>query len=85
MDESYDPIVYEGDVPAVIIVTNAGPATIRIQAWKTTAPRSEETPSVRIQVRTGDTRIVSGSLIRAKIDESNEGKSFAAVGWRLQR
>jgi hypothetical protein len=80
VDNHYDPIIYEGDVPANTVVLNAGPGTISLRFWNDPKPQTSQ-PNISMDLKPGDIRTVLGALIRVHMtDVSN---SFSAVGWRF--
>jgi hypothetical protein len=89
VDENHDPIVYEGTDRAKLSVMNGGPATIELRCWNDTKP-TRENPDSKVELRPGNIKTVSGSLLRLRIKngylpqiskQTNEGT--AAAGWRL--
>jgi hypothetical protein len=92
VDPTHNPIIHEGRDSATVVVMNAGPFAVRLKAWPETKPSGE--PEVEMQVWPGNTRSISGSLIRAHIDVRMPYLSppypppgpygpFAALGWRV--
>jgi hypothetical protein len=96
----YSPIIHEGEIAATVIVQNVGPGFVRLRCWKETQP-TDPTPLVDLELHIGDTRSVSGKLIRLLLMEPKPhpypppaagappaaGWPFpvAAVGWRVIR
>ena len=79
---NHDPIIYEGGVSVKVVVLNAGPATIKVIAWD--SPDSwGGRPYVSTELRAGNIRSVSGTLIRVQLDPEAPPPQFAAVGWRF--
>jgi hypothetical protein len=79
VDSSYSPIIHEG--PTVnVVVLNAGPATVLLNAWTEVPNASDKAPNLSMELRPGNSRSIGGSLIRAKIKVSEQS---AALGWRI--
>lgn len=90
VEPNYAPIIHEGHEPATVVIVNAGPASIRVSVWSMTQP--EGRADIDMELRAGNTRSVSGKLIRAGLafDRSQDPDSFpdppfAALGWRVVR
>lgn len=87
VDPTYNPIIHEGRDSATVVVMNAGPGPVRLKAWSETKPMGE--PEVDMQVWPGNTRSISGSLIRAHLAEGGPYLGppyhgpYAALGWRV--
>lgn len=87
VDPNYAPIIHEGRDRATVVVMNAGPATVKLKAWPETKPDGQ--PDVEMRLWPGNTRSISGSLIRAILEEGPfvgspaARPSFAALGWRV--
>jgi hypothetical protein len=78
----YDPILYESHDNATLLILNAGPDPIYCRVWNSAeAGAYQGDPSVQLQLRSGDQRVVSGSLIRVQIIK--EKYYFAAVAWTV--
>jgi len=91
VDPSHDPIIHEGFRAASVIVANAGPAAIALRAWQTHKPKSDD-PDIEVQLWPGNTKSISGNLIRARSLEApyivkpgstTDPPRFAAIGWRF--
>lgn len=67
VEPDYGPVLYEGVRPAIVIITNAGPATIEVKAWDDMQPDPKAKVPVKLQLRSGNQRMVSGKLVRASI------------------
>jgi hypothetical protein len=91
----YDPIVAESPYPIGVVVTNAGPAAVRVNAW-TLPPTGEVEADVSMELRAGAQRFVVASLVRASLvrasrsgtetpllNQAGAAAPFAAVGWRV--
>jgi hypothetical protein len=87
VDENHGPILYEGTESCAVVIINAGPASVEIGAWDVTNPAKGEVGSVKLQLRPGNMRIVSGALVRAALTDEIPTASgrFAALGWRVDR
>ncbi|MDR6859833.1 hypothetical protein [Variovorax guangxiensis] len=91
VEPSHDPIIHEGEDSATVVVTNAGPATVRVRIWKSTPPEQTEKAQLELELRIGNTRSVSGHLIRAAIAKGDQvpalfpGVPFATLLWRVVR
>ncbi|KOS04636.1 hypothetical protein AM493_00205 [Flavobacterium akiainvivens] len=86
VSDDYNPIVVEGSIKTQVLIFNAGPAAIKVQAWdnwkgKQRGGYENSEANYSLELRPGNERIVSGSLIRAAIHKKtfNE-ESFAAIG-----
>lgn len=86
----YDPILSETPDTTTVILMNAGPGFITVRAWDDRHPESTR-PDIEMEMRPGDTRIVSGQLVRAHIIiDENSGchsapkQNFSCVGWRIR-
>ena len=77
VSEDYDPILYEGDAPASLLVLNSGPGTIVARSWNEIG--GEDKPSIRMELRSGNQRILSGKLVRVHLLSGE----FAAVAWQI--
>lgn len=88
VDESHAPIIYEGSSPKVVIVVNAGPGNVEILSWDSTKPDLKSPPIAKLELRPGNTKAISGSLVRANLRNktSNDPSSsiYAAIGWRIE-
>jgi len=83
VDSSYSPPSYEG-VPSVLTVHNAGPGAVSVELWDyaPSDPRSQGKYSGAVQLRAGDTRMVTvGMIVVRFLDNGND--THAAVGWRF--
>lgn len=98
VEPSYSPIIHEGMESATVVITNAGPAGIEVRVWiDRQPPGSEQEPTIRLELRPGNTRSVNGRLIRAGIRTSPSPApaqphgvplpplQFAALGWKVVR
>jgi hypothetical protein len=74
----HEPIVYEGQRPASILLLNAGPAIVKANAWPALS-NIKGPASIRLELRPGDQRALTGALVRLQTD----GPDFAAVGARV--
>jgi hypothetical protein len=86
VDDEHDPILYEGEESAVVIVTNAGPRVVEVVAWSITKPKRSEVPVSRLELRPGNTKAIRGSLVRARLHEAqptSDHRLHAAIGWRI--
>jgi len=90
VDTSHDPIIHEGEDAATVIVMNAGPSTVELRAWREVS--AEKEPEVKVHLWPGNTKSVSGHLIRAHTITEGPFLSshyypgpFAAIGWRVVR
>jgi hypothetical protein len=83
VSSAHDPILYEGQSKAHVLVLNVGPGRVLAKAWSD--PNNFNQPaSINMQLRAGDQRILCGCLVRVVlIDDRQVGKQFAAVGWRI--
>lgn len=79
VSSEYDPIVYEGPEPAQVVVLNAGPGIVLAKAWPNITPH--EDAAVQIELRPGDSRVISGLLVRIRLKTGTI--NFAAIGWRV--
>src|SRR5882672_6616642 len=89
----HNPIVIEGQIETQMILFNAGPAAVEAQVWQNWEGKKDGTysdasnePNLRLELRAGNQKIVSGSFIRIKIKqfESNVlNQQFAAIGLRV--
>ena len=79
VSSEYDPIMYEAPDPAQVVVLNAGPGTVLARAWPQVM--SADSAAVQLELRPGDQRVLSGSLVRIKLKTGTA--EFAAVGWRV--
>ena len=85
VNREYDPIIYEGTKPLAVVVTNSGPATVKILAWDKTCPAVGAKPVARLELRLGDSKAVRGCLVRAHLsDPDTQPIPFAAIGWRIR-
>lgn len=88
VDQDHDPIIYEGKEPVVVIVMNAGPSSVIIQAWYKTDPPYGSEPFARLELRAGNIKAINGSLIRAKLVPSTirgpRRSDYAALGWTVR-
>lgn len=91
----HNPIIVEGQLESQIIIFNAGPSTIEAQVWMNWkgkvdnkyADNSNE-PNLRLELRAGSQKIISGSFIRVLIKKSDSmipstPEEFAAIGVRV--
>jgi hypothetical protein len=98
VEPSYSPIIHEGMEPATVVITNAGPAGVEVRVWiELQPPGTQQDPFARLELRPGNTRSVSGCLIRAAIHTPHppampQGRPlpspaapFAALGWKVVR
>lgn len=76
--QGYDPILYESPDPSKIVILNAGPGNVKVKSWLQ-VETYEFQPQIEIQLRPGDQRIISGSLVRANLTLGN----FAAIAWTI--
>jgi hypothetical protein len=88
----HNPIIVEGDAPTQLILTNAGPATVEVSVWEywrgkhnSDSNINSEEPDLRLELRPGNQRIISGRFMRVNIKEiyNNAGFPFAALGAKL--
>jgi hypothetical protein len=78
----YDPILYESLEPKNVLVLNAGPANVAAVSW----PESkayETNPTIRVELRPGDQRVIGGCLVRVQLAPSPPPAQFAAVAWQV--
>jgi hypothetical protein len=90
---NYDPVVYEGPADETVVILNAGPGTIEARAW--TDPKTfHEEPTSHLEMRPGDQRAISGTLIRLRLKQQPPypppvpgqiPTPFASAAWRLER
>jgi len=90
VEPNHNPIIHEGMEPATVVITNAGPGGVEVRVWLELQPRgSKQDPFARLQLRPGNTRSVSGCLIRVAVHPSPPGlpltPQFAALGWKVVR
>jgi hypothetical protein len=78
VSEAYDPILYESPEVSNLLVLNAGPGNIKLQAWPDAATIHDK-PSLAIELHPGDQRVVGGCLIRVMLLSGN----FAAIAWQM--
>ena len=78
VSSEHDPIVYEGRPNCVVAVMNAGPGFIQMRGWTENISRRDE-PDFQLELRSGDTRIVSACLLRARLLRGN----FCAIAWSV--
>jgi hypothetical protein len=76
----HDPVLCEGSEKENVLILNAGPAPVSARAWSTPDSIHKE-PNFKVELRAGDQRVISGSLVRVKLLVST--KPFAAVAWQL--
>jgi hypothetical protein len=88
IDEQHDPIVYEGEEQALVIVMNSGPGSVELISWKSNKPEREQEPMCRIELRPGNTKAVKGPLIRVRLHSEqwpgSRSPRHAAIGWRVR-
>jgi len=82
------PVVHEGFTTAKLVVTNAGPAVVDLQAWHQHAPPPGAKPNLSMRMPPGGTRSVSGEMIAVAYADDQSmalpgAARFAAIGWRL--
>lgn len=91
---THDPIIVEGQVETQLIVFNAGPSVIEAQVWQNWKGKVDgryqehsEEPNLRLELRAGNQRIVSGSFVRVRIKDMDavysSKEQFAAIGVRV--
>lgn len=86
--EHHDPIVIEGNLKTQLILFNAGPSPIIAKVWNEWEgsnngdfSNNSESPNLKLELRAGNEKIVSGAFIRLKIKSKNTNEEqFAAVG-----
>lgn len=76
----YDPILYESPERREVLILNAGPSAVKAKAWGDPIEYGEA-PSLQIELRPGDQRVIGGCLVRVTLKES--GWPAAAVAWRV--
>lgn len=76
--QAYGPILCERHEPSTVLILNAGPGVVRAKGWSQLQDISQP-PQINVEMRPGDQRIISGSLIRIYLHTGD----FAAVGWRV--
>ncbi len=74
---NYAPILYEDPEPSNVLVLNSGPSIVLVKAWPDI--KAQQPAQIEIQLRSGDQRVVGGSLIRVYLHSGD----FAAVAWRV--
>ena len=79
VDKERAPVIYEGKLPLVAAVMNAGPGLVGVYGWDERRPDRDEEPEIRIVLSAGSATSLCGSLIRCKLLQGD----FAAVGWRI--
>jgi hypothetical protein len=92
VDPNSGPVIYEGFASAHAIIMNSGPANIDLLVWSEPSRQPGDAP-IRMLLRPGTTRSVSGAMIKLMISEDQRGAGplpsteppfrFAAVGWRI--
>lgn len=67
----HDPIVVEGSLPTQILIFNAGTSNIEVKVWnkwdgkiKGTYPENSEQHNLNLELRPGNQKVVSSSLVR---------------------
>lgn len=90
--KGHNPIVVEGRLPTQLLIFNAGPSDIEALVWNewngkvdNSYSRNSEEPNLRLELRAGNQKIVSGSFVRLKLKNVgtiNENE-FSAVGVRI--
>lgn len=87
VDQTHDPVIYEGAEPATIVVTSVGPTPVALRPWNETHPSPDASPTVQLELRSGNTKAVRGALVRVRVlDTPVAGAArFAAIGWRIVR
>src|SRR5688572_29788891 len=75
VEHGYNPIVFEGQQPAILTLLNVGPGTVALLAWDAREAMGA-TPDVKVEVRPGSQRILRAALVRVALQSGNE---FAAV------
>ena len=76
----YGPVLYESPEEKDVLILNAGPGIVLAIASSTLGP-SPDSPIFQLELRPGDQRVLSGSLVRVKSKVPNT--DFAAVAWRV--
>jgi hypothetical protein len=87
--DNHNPIIVEGETDTRVLLFNAGPAIVEAQVWLNWKGKingdytnNSAEANFSLELRPGNQKVVSGSLIRIAIKEDrrlNE-KHFAAVG-----
>jgi hypothetical protein len=81
-----NPIISEGSTPAMLVILNSGPSSVRIEGWNTTKPDDGDPTDISLKLWPGNTCSVSAHLIRVGITEGPSHKkppSFAAIAWKV--
>lgn len=79
----YDPILYESPERKNVLVLNAGPANVAAVSWSESKPDDQAKPTIRVELRSGDQRVIGGCLVRVQFVSSPLPKEFAAVAWQV--
>lgn len=86
----HNPIVIEGQIETRVLIFNAGPSTVQAQVWQNWKSKRNDSysdnsdePTLNLELRVGNQKIVSGSFIRIKLKDISDSKSFAAIGIRI--
>ena len=91
---NHNPIVVEGQIETQLIIFNAGPSSIEAQVWQNWKgkvndkyPDNSNEPNLKLELRAGSQKIVSGSFVRVRIKNSDSSNTlndqFAAIGVRV--
>lgn len=87
----HDPVVIESAESTQLILFNAGPSPVMAKIWSNWSGKINGNfsanpiePNFNLELRAGDTRIVSGAFIRLKLkNDNNYAQRFAAIGSRI--
>lgn len=92
---AHNPIIVEGQVETQLIIFNAGPSNIEALVWQNWKGmvdgkyQNSDEPNLRLELRAGNQKIVSGSFVRVRIKDTdtvyNSNEQFAAIGVRVAR
>ena len=85
-------VIHEGFQAALVIVTNAGPASVDLLVWSEPMPGSDDHhPKIAMRLPPGNVRSASGAMIAVGLSDTYPGlppggdPPFAAIAWRMVR
>lgn len=91
---NHNPIVVEGQMKTQLIIFNAGPSSVEAEVWNNwdgnvdgDYPDNAYKPNLKLELRAGNEKIISGCFIRVQIKNSKmnyaASEQFAAIGVRV--
>ena len=75
-----DQTIAEVREPITMVLFNAGPSAVEMLAWHGWASDAAGHPHLQLELRSGAQRIVTATLVRAKVRDVD---GFAALGARF--